>query len=147
MNQDLPQVISDAIRRVEKLPAKERAVYDRVEFEAHSYFEPQTRTDADAFVLRRCLHNNADSDCIRILKAIVPSLAHSGSSGTRVLINEKIMPSWNASSVRWKSKMIRREDIVMMISVGGKERTLEEFEALVKAADERCEVSYIMSSF
>ena len=50
------------------------------------------------------------------------------------------MPSWNASATRNKTKMLRREDIVMMISVGGKERTLEEFEGLVKAADKWLEV-------
>lgn len=100
---------------------------------------PQPRTDVDAFILRRCLHNNPDSQCIRILKAVVPGLANSGPN-TRLLINEKLMPAWNASNVRHKSKMLRREDIVMMISVGGKERSLEDFERLIKAADERFEV-------
>ena len=50
------------------------------------------------------------------------------------------MPAWNSSATRNKTKMLRREDIVMMISVGGKERTLEEFEGLVRETDGRLEV-------
>ena len=117
----------------------EKVAFDKVEFEAYNYFDPQPRKDADAFILRRCLHNNPDSECVKILKAVVPGLENGG-RGTRLLINEKLMPAWSASSTRHKTKMLRREDIVMMISVGGKERTLEEFDALIKQADERFEV-------
>ena len=139
MDQDRPGVIANARDQLSKMPPKEAAAYSRVEFEAYDLFTPQPRTDADAFLLRRCLHNNSDSDCIRILKAVVPGLANSGPD-TRLLIYEKLMPEWNASSVRHKSKLLRRDDILAMITVGGKERSLKEFEGLVKAADERFEV-------
>ena len=132
-------MIADALDRLSNLPPKEAATYSRIEFEGYDYFMPQPRTDADAFILRRCLHNNSDSQCVRILKAVVPGLANSGPN-TRLLINEKLMPAWNASKVRHKSKMLRREDVVMMISVGGKERSLKDFEVLIKVADERFEV-------
>ncbi|KAK3170073.1 hypothetical protein OEA41_009458 [Lepraria neglecta] len=129
-------LINDDLRRINKMPPDEKATFDKVEFEAYNYFDPQPRKDADAFILRRCLHNNPDSECVKILKAVVPGLENGG-RGTRLLINERLMP---ASSTQHKTKMLRREDIVMMISVGGKERTLEEFDALIKQADERFEV-------
>ena len=132
-------MIADALDQLYKMPAKEAAAYSRVEFEAYDYYTPQPRTDADAFVLRRCLHINPDSECIRILKAVVPGLVNNGPNA-RLLINEKLLPSWNASSVRHRSKRLRREDIVMMISVGGKERSLKDFEVLLNAADERLKV-------
>lgn len=142
VDQDRPGVIANALDQISKMPPKEAAAYSRVEFEAYDHFTPQPRTDADAFILRRCLHNNSDSDCIQILKAVVPGLANSGPD-TRLLIYEKLMPEWNASSVRHKSKWARREDIFMMITVGGKERSLKEFEGLIKAADERFELDRV----
>ncbi|ESZ93590.1 hypothetical protein SBOR_6019 [Sclerotinia borealis F-4128] len=141
VSQDLPEVTADQIRRVADLPLSEKAIYDRVEFESHDYYKPQTRKDADAFILRRCLHNNPDDDCIKMLRAVVPGLEHNPKA--RLLINEKLMPAWNSSDTRYKTKMLRREDITMMISVGGKERTLEEFGGLVKAADKRLEISEV----
>lgn len=127
------------MKRTQTLPPPAKVSYDRVEFETHNYYDPQPRTDADAFILRRCLHNNSDSDCIRILRAVVPGL-EAGGPTTRLLVIEKILPAWNAYSTRHKTKMLRREDIIMMISAGGKERTLEEFQALAAAADERFQV-------
>ena len=132
-------MIANTLDQISKLPPKEAAAFSRVEFEAYDHFTPQPRTDADAFILRRCLHNNSDPDCIRILKAVAPGLAKSGPN-TRLLIYEMLMPEWNASNVRHKSKLPRRHDILMMITVGGKERSLKEFEGLIKAADERFEV-------
>ena len=139
MDQDRPDVIANALDHLSKLPPKEAAAYSRVDFEAYDQFTPQPRTDADGFILHRCLYRNSDSDCIRILKAVVPGLANSGPNA-RLVIYEKLMPEWNASSVRHKSKLLRREDILAMITVGGKERSLKEFEGLIKAADERFEV-------
>ena len=90
-------------------------------------------------MISRCLHNNLDPECIRILKAVVPGLVHGGPNA-RLLICEKLLPAWDPSRVRNKTKMLLREDIIMMISSGGKKRSLKDFEALIKAADERFEV-------
>ena len=139
MNQDLPKVIDDCVKRIQNLPPAEKVTYDRVEFEPYDYYELQPRTDADVFIIRRCLHNNSDPDCVHILRAILPGL-EAGGPTARVMIIEKLLPAWNAYSTRHKTKRLRREDIVMMVSVGGKERSLEEFKALATAADERLQV-------
>lgn len=151
MNQDLPKVIDDQIHRIARLAPDEAMAYTRVQFQVHSYYETQPPTDADAFILRRCLHNNPDAECVRILKAVAPALAPRSSLGARrsstnkasnarLLINEKLIPPRDPNAPRWKTKMIRREDMTMMISCGGKERSLEEFERLVREADPRLEV-------
>ena len=137
-------MITDTLNRISRMPLKEAATFSRVEFEAHDYYTPQPRTDADAFILRRCLHINPDSDCVRILKAVVPGLANNGPNA-RLLINEKLLPAWNASRPRHWSKRVRREDVVMMISVGGRERSLKEFEMLLNAADGRFKVYQSLS--
>jgi hypothetical protein len=139
VNQDLPKVIADAKKRVNCLSDDEKSIYQHIEFEVHDYYNPQPRTNCDAFILRRCLHNNSDANCIRILNAMVPGIIHGG-VGARLLIVEKLLPAWNKYPFRNQTKMLRREDLVMMISCGGKERTLEDFEALAKAADARFEV-------
>ncbi|TEY43705.1 hypothetical protein BOTCAL_0362g00090 [Botryotinia calthae] len=140
-SQDLPKVTADQIQRIASLSPTEKSFYDRVEFESHDYYTPQTRTDADAFILRRCLHDNPDDDCIKMIKAVIPGLEHNPKA--RLLINEKLMPVWNSSDTRYKIKMLRREDIALMISVGGKERTLEEFVGLIRGADKKLEISEV----
>lgn len=144
VNQDLPQVTNDAISRVNNMGPEEKARYDRVEFEVYDYRNPQPRRDADIFILRRCLHNNSDANCVAILKAVTPGLDKAG-PGARLLINEKLLPPWNAYATRHATKNLRREDVIMMISVGGRERTLDDFRALLKEADARFEVIYPFS--
>ena len=56
----------------------EKSAFDKVEFQAHNYF--------DAFMLRRCLHNNSDPECIKILRAFVPGVVNGGPAA-RLLIN------------------------------------------------------------
>ena len=140
MNQDLPKVIEDQLRRIAQLSPAEAQAYARVEFQTHDYHDvqPAATADADAFILRRCLHNNPDSECVRIIRAVAPALAR---PGTHLLINEKLIPPREPGAPRWKTKMILREDITMMISCGGKERTLKDFEKLLRDADSRLEVS------
>ncbi|KAL8941469.1 MAG: hypothetical protein Q9211_001812 [Gyalolechia sp. 1 TL-2023] len=136
VNQDLPMVVNDAARRVALLPLDEKVGYERVAFEAHDYYEPQPRSNMDAFILRHCLHNNPDDRCTAILRAIVPGLEN-GRLGSRLLIIEKVLPPWGTPLAPYQAKWLRREDVVMMIGTGGKERTLEDFKMLVEEADKR----------
>ncbi|KAI4253113.1 MAG: hypothetical protein LQ352_003892 [Teloschistes flavicans] len=142
VNQDLPMVINDAKNRVASLPPEEKATYDRVEFQPHNYYDPQPFVGADAFILRHCLHNHNDTDCCTILRAMIPGLEH-GKPGARLLVIEKLLPHWGAAMSPYKLKQLRREDMVMMISCGGKERSLEEFTTLVETADKRLTVEKV----
>ena len=141
MNQDLAEVVNDRLKVIANLPENERAAFARTEFEAHDYYKPQTRTDADAFLIRFCLHNNNDVDCIRILRALVPGLAdNENASAARLLIAERVMPAWD-TPMNPALKQQRVEDVAMLISCSGKQRTIEEYEALLDAADPRLVVS------
>lgn len=110
----------------------------RVSYMKHSFFEPQPLTDASAFFIRQCTHNWCDRDVVRMFKAIVPGLEASG-PGTPFLINETIMPEPGTMGMS-DERSLRQIDMLMMIALGGKQRTQREFEALLKEADPRFEV-------
>ncbi|KAL8704469.1 MAG: hypothetical protein Q9201_002385 [Fulgogasparrea decipioides] len=142
VNQDLPMVVNDAASRITLLPPEERVAYDQVTFEAHNYYEPQPRSNIDVFILRHCLHNNTHTECAKILRAVVPGL-EKGRPEARLLVIEKLLPAWGAPNTPYKTKKLRREDVVMMISCGGKERTLEDFRTLMEEADRRLVIDQV----
>ena len=110
----------------------------RVTFQQHSFFEPQPVHDANAFLLRQCLHNYNDSDCVAIIRALVPALEKCN-AGTPFLINDIILPE-SGSTTRYVDHHLRQVDLTMMVTLGAKQRTAREFENLLKQANERFEV-------
>ena len=60
---------------------------ERVRFQAHDLFAPQTAT-ADVVYLRWILHDWSDKYCVMILRALIPSLK----PGSRLLIQDTLMP-------------------------------------------------------
>ncbi|RGP79393.1 hypothetical protein FLONG3_2448 [Fusarium longipes] len=66
----------------------------RVSFMQHDFFTKQPITDASTFLLRHCLHNWNDKDCIRIIRALIPALEKCR-PGAQILINEVILPEYD----------------------------------------------------
>jgi hypothetical protein len=110
----------------------------RVTFQQHNFFDTQPVTDADAYFLRQCLHNNNDADCVKIIRAIVPALEQS-KAGTPLLINDVIMPE-SGTTTRHEEHHLRQVDICMMVALGAKQRTEYEFEGLLRQADPRLKI-------
>ncbi|KAI1127775.1 O-methyltransferase-domain-containing protein [Nemania abortiva] len=110
----------------------------RVTFQQHDFFDPQPVQDASAFLLRQCLHNNSDSDAVRIIRAVVPALERCA-PGTPLLINEVILPE-PGTATRFEEHHLRQVDFCMMVTLGAKQRTEGEFDRLVKEADRRLEI-------
>jgi hypothetical protein len=110
----------------------------RVTFQQHSFFDTQPVNDASAFLLRQCLHNYNDFDCVRIIRALVPALEKCD-PGTPFLINDIILPESGATT-RYVDHHLRQVDLTMMVALGAKQRTAKEFEGLLKQADDRFEV-------
>ncbi|EHK97155.1 putative Sterigmatocystin 8-O-methyltransferase [Glarea lozoyensis 74030] len=94
---------------------------DRISFTQASFFEPQKHLGAAAYLIRQCTHNWADADVVRIFKSMVPALEGSA-PGTTI---ERI----------WERER-RHVDMVMLVCYGSKERTVKEFDKLLKEADE-----------
>jgi demethylsterigmatocystin 6-O-methyltransferase len=130
--QDLPQTLAD-------VPAIEG-----VETQAHNFFEPQVvkgmclfdfhgilrvlsltiLLGAKFYYLRNILHAWPDEKAIIILQNFIPALGPE----SRILIDDMVLPN---EKVHWQAASI---DLVMMAALASKERTDEQWRALVEAA-------------
>ncbi|KAF2266741.1 O-methyltransferas-like protein [Lojkania enalia] len=117
----------------------------RVAFMQHNFFDPQPITSAYAYLLRQVTHNWSDQDCIRIFRALAPALEKSG-KGTPLLINEIVLPALKTSSL-YQERRLRQVDIMMMVALGARQRTEEQFRVLLEAADTRFKVSNALFRF
>lgn len=110
---------------------------DRLSFTQANFFAAQQYKGAAAYLIRQCTHNWADHDVVTMLKGIVPGLEGSA-PGTPLLINDMIMPEPGAKDVpRMWERERRQADMVMLVCYGAKQRTVSEFQGLLKEADPR----------
>lgn len=125
--QDLPHVVPAAR---EDLPAE---LQGRVEFEVHSFLEPQASEDPapDAFLLRWVLHDWPDAYSVRILRALVPAMR----PGARVLIYEYVLADEPVTDLagRFGAQM----DMIMGAVFNGRERRRAEYQRLLEQSDRR----------
>jgi hypothetical protein len=120
---DQPHVVSGAA----SLP--ERAgIADRCRTVGGSFFEAVPE-GADAYVLRAVIHDWDDEASIRILKVVRHALPHDG----RVLIVERVIAPAN------QGRDAKFSDLNMLVGPGGRERTREEFAALLESSGLRLE--------
>ena len=112
---DLPHAIQHA-RAKALLPS------DRVEYVAGNFFEELPR--ADAYILKHIIHDWDDDSALKILSACRRAIPAHG----KLLIAEMILPGMNDPGF---AKLL---DIEMMLIPGGRERTVEEYSALLQSA-------------
>ncbi len=110
INYDRAHVLKDA--RLDELPGR----WDCVEGD---FFE-SVPAGADAYVLKRIIHDWSDETCIRILRNIRQAMAPGG----RVLVADTVIPLGNEPH---GGKVL---DMLMMASLEGRERTEAEFAGL-----------------
>ncbi|OTA89001.1 hypothetical protein M434DRAFT_115210 [Hypoxylon sp. CO27-5] len=110
----------------------------RVTWMQYDFFQPQPLRDVAAFFIRQCTHNWCDRDVVKIFKSFVPGLEGS-KPGTPLLINETILPEPGTKPLH-EERAFRQMDMLMYVNLGAKQRTKNEFEALLKEADPRYEI-------
>ncbi|UUZ73504.1 acetylserotonin O-methyltransferase [Polaromonas sp. P1(28)-8] len=115
---DQPHVVSGATTLLEHA-----GVADRCRTVGGSFFE-SVPEHADAYVLRAVIHDWDDDASIRILTAVRHALADNG----RVLIVEYMIAPPN------EGREAKFSDLNMLVGPGGRERTREEFVALLEAS-------------
>lgn len=113
---DLPEVVAGEL----DVPPAARTRLDVV---GGSFFEGVPR-GADGYLLKHVLHDFADDDAARILAEVRRAMAPDG----RLLIAEMVLPSGARPHVA------RLIDLEMLLSLGGRERTLDELDALFRDA-------------
>ena len=77
----------EGLRMGKELADSDPELKGRITWLEHDLFKPQDVV-ADAYFFRHILHDWADEDCVKMIKALVPALK----DGARVLISEGVMP-------------------------------------------------------
>ena len=113
---ELPGVIANR----ELLWAAKMGVGDRCTYVAGDMF--QAAPSADAYMLKRILHDWDDAECLQILSA----MQRAAPKQARVLIVEQVVPGPDTSHF---SKLF---DVHMLVWGSGRERTGEEYAALLE---------------
>ena len=84
---------------------------------------------ADAYIMKSVIHDWDDDRCVTILSNCRQAMKADG----KVLIVEPVVPETVKPSFARLGVMM--SDLNMLVNTGGKERTEEEFAALLRAAD------------
>jgi len=115
---DLPQVIEGAPVLLEK-----EGVADRVELKTGDFFE-SVPAGADAYMMKFIIHDWDDDRALKILRNIHLVLPSDG----RLLLVEMVVPPGN------ESHFSKIQDLEMLVSPGGVERTPDEYHDLLAEA-------------
>ena len=115
---DAPQVMEGAQERMAA-----RGLTDRCQLMAGDFFS-SVPDGGDLYLMKHIIHDWDDEKCIEILKNCRRVMNEQG----RVLVVDQVVPSGNAPSLG------KFTDLLMLVMVGGKERTEEEFRKLFDAA-------------
>lgn len=115
---DQPHVVAGARALLERA-----GVADRCRVVGGSFFE-SVPSGADAYVLRAVIHDWEDEGSIRILGLVRRAVA---GDGTLLLVERIIAPPNEGRDAKFS-------DLNMLVAAGGRERTREEFAALLDAS-------------
>jgi len=84
----------------------------------HDFFEEQPVKNPQVYYIRRVMHDWQHADAARTLKAIVPAMA----KDCRIIVSDKALPepvTERDAAAIWLD--------LMMMSIGGKERTKQDW--------------------
>lgn len=118
---------------------------ERVIFQAHDFFTPQP-IKADVYIVKQIFHDWPDKYVVKILENLAPHLK----SGSRLVMFESVFPSLDAEGKYplppAAMRLLAATDLQMLTLLNAVERTLEEWHAVVKKADERFDLRVVSSS-
>ncbi len=115
---DLPHLADTAKRMIEK-----EGVRDRCTLVAGNFFT-SIPSGGDAYILKSVIHDWEDEKALIILKNCRAAMPDK----SRLLVIERMIPSGDVPS---PAKIM---DMVMMVNLGGRERTEEEYGCLLKSS-------------
>jgi hypothetical protein len=116
--QELPEVIASA--------QKSGTLPSGVQYQAHDFLRENPVKGAKAYHFRACLHDWPDVTCVRMLKCVASAMARD----SRLLIAEALLPEDPRDDM---GGLMGIQDM-LMLCIGGKERTAEGFGKIVKEA-------------
>jgi hypothetical protein len=110
----------------------------RISFQAHDFFTPQPVKGAEVYFMKHILHGWSDQWATRILKQLVPVMG----PDSRIMLIEGVIPPPGAVP-NVILKVMSGLDMQMLSGLNAKERTVEDWSALCKMADERLVINNI----
>lgn len=113
-------ILQDRSAVLDDIPEKELPGVTKM---AHDFFTEQPVKNSQVYYIRRVVHDWQYADVAKILQSIVPAMARD----TRVLISDMCMPdpvSLQDAGAIWMD--------LMMLTIGGKERTYKDWENLAE---------------
>ena len=128
---DLPDLAAAATALFEA-----HGVQDRASFRGGDFFAA-VPSGSDVYTLFAIIHDWDDERCVRILRNIAVALPPHG----RIMVVEKPLPHGNENDVARATDMI-----MLMLGDGGRERTVEEYEALFASAQLRVQRRFTLPS-
>ena len=102
----------------------------RIEFQEHDFFQDNPAANPDVFLLRNVLHDWPDQYAIIILQKLFKTMATS----TKLLIVDSVVPAQGILPDS-AEKSLRVLDMTMMTMMNSKERTADDWAALVQWVD------------
>lgn len=112
----------------------------RIKFQSHDFMTPQPVKAADVYFLKHILHDWPDLVSTKILRNIVSAMTpFENNRGSRLLIMDSVMPEMGEVPLTIM-KLNTAMDLQMMAALSAKERTRADWEALLRAADQRLRI-------
>ncbi|KAF2972797.1 hypothetical protein GQX73_g809 [Xylaria multiplex] len=135
--QDLPGVVCIAKKEFleRQLP---QPLGSRIQFQAHTFFEPQSVQGASIYLLRHILHDWPDREVIQILRNLIPALGPK----SKILISDVVLPE-RGSVPATEERIIRATDLVLHSCANSSERAIQEWKAVIAAASQRLRIQRI----
>jgi hypothetical protein len=128
--EDLPELAPSFAAAV---PA---ALKSRVTFQPQDFFTPQKAPGKDIYFLKHILHDWSDPYAAKIIQNLIPAMTK---PGARLLIMDGLVPPVDQAP-RVVNRLMSGLDMQMLTMCNAKERTVEDWTALLKLADQRLEL-------
>jgi hypothetical protein len=106
---------------------RDAGLAERGEVSTGDFFQAVPR-GADVYLLKSVLHNWNDDQCLRLLGNCLQAMPPQGA----LILIERLMPKRTRNAATHRA--LARTDLNMLVGLGGRERTLDEFRALLRAA-------------
>jgi 6-hydroxytryprostatin B O-methyltransferase len=106
----------------------------RVSFVGHDFFQPQPDAvkDATVFLLSNVLHDWPTEKCQVIMKNIADVMQ----PGSRIILVEQVLPN-PGQLLEFQEATIRGQDLGMFGFLTARERTVDDFETMMRLVDPR----------
>ncbi|KAF2235900.1 S-adenosyl-L-methionine-dependent methyltransferase [Viridothelium virens] len=131
--QDLPKVIAQA----ESMCPQD--LKDRVTFQAHDFFEPQSVHGADVYMFKAVLHDWSDDLAIKLLQNVTAAMK----PGSRILIVDGV--AYDPGTFKQhEERALKTVEMIVMSCLASSEREVDQFKQLIHDSDSRLRIKNIV---